>query len=211
MILFLLIATIIDRPALRGLWADLNLMFWGDSDKVIWAIKKIRLTLPIGGFNYFLFVFLYFVVGERVLRRIGQHPSQIRTKYLAGGAGVFFSLFVVSILSFAIRVYPFVPALKGGGDYRKSAATLTLKTKREFHLTIPEKAIIIEETPASLFIALPEQAQTTIGQTSARPATKGPREGNWRLWKDLPRVLEIPREAVASVEYKPPGQWKLNK
>jgi hypothetical protein len=119
-----------------------------------------------------------------------------------GGGAIFFSLFFVSILAFAIRVYPFIPAFKGGGDYRKSAATVRVKPSANLGVSLPTEVVIIEETPASLFIALPRQIETNgIVQS---PTKKGI-EANWRLWKDLPQVLEVPRDAIASVQYKPPG------
>jgi hypothetical protein len=195
-VLFLAIVGLVDNPSMHGLWKDLRLMFWGDSHYGI-VIHRFKITAPIGGFNYYLFVLLYLVVAYRVLRRIRRHTGVARTRFLLAGGGLWLSLFIVSVLAFAIRVYPFIPAHKGGGDYRKTAATIVLKDAHG--LALPEAVVIIEETDAALFVAIP--SETPIPKTENTVA-----EGKWRLWDDLPTVIEIPREAVAYMHYWPPGK-----
>jgi hypothetical protein len=198
-VLFLLIVALVDRPSLHGLWGDLKLMFWGDESSILVTIYGFDVGVPIGGFNYFLFVFLYVLIGQRVYKRMKEHASAARTKYVLAASGLCASLFIVSVLSFAIRVYPFIPALKGGGDYRRTAATIQLKAPGQHGLVVPESVVIIEETDASLFIALPREKPVKT-QENIRA------EGEWRSWKNLPAVLEIPRDQVAYVYYWPPGK-----
>jgi hypothetical protein len=174
-------------------------MFWGDNSSILMTVNGFNIGVPIGGFNYFLFVFLYLLIGMRVYRRMKEHASAARTKYVLAAGGLCASLFIVSVLSFAIRVYPFIPALKGGGDYRRTAATMRLKVPGEHGLVVPESVVIIEETDASLFVALP--AGTPVKNQEDIHA-----EGEWRSWRNLPTVLEIPRDQVAYVHYWPPGK-----
>lgn len=193
------IVWLVDNPSMHGLWNDLRLMFWGGSESAIIRIGSFKITAPVGGFNYYLFVFLYLLVGERVYKRMKQRRGLARTRYLLAGGGLCISLFIISVLAFAVRVYPFIPALKGGGDYRKTAATLILKEPREHELNLPESVVIIEETDSSVFIAIP--TEPPVPKTENTTA-----EGEWRLWNDLPTVVEIPREAVAYMRYWPPGK-----
>lgn len=198
-VLFLAMLALVDYPAVRPIWGDLKLMFWGDSQTVLWTYDGFRVTPPIGGFNYYLFVFLYCLVGQRVRKRIRQYDGEDRARYLVAGGGIWVSLFIISVLVFALRVYPFIPALKGGGDYRKTAASLVLKQEAGVEFVPPQSVVIIEETDSSLFLAIP--IEPPIKNTENTVA-----EGQWRVWKDLPTVIEIPREHIAFMHYWPPGK-----
>jgi hypothetical protein len=202
-ILLLAMLGLVDYPAMRPIWGDIKLMFWGDSQTVLWTLGKFDITPPIGGFNYYLFVFLYCLVGQRVRKRIKQYEGDDRTRYLLAGGGILVSLFIISVLVFALRVYPFIPALKGGGDYRKTAATVVLKGEAHTEFVPPESVVIIEETDSSLYLAIPPEP--AIAKTENTAA-----EGQWRLWKDLPTVVEIPREQVSFMHYWPPGKKANN-
>jgi hypothetical protein len=202
-VLLLTILFFVDYPAMRPIWGDMKLMFWGDSQTVLCTFGPFKVTPPSGGFNYYLFVYLYCLVGQRVRKRVKQHEGENRTRYLLAGGGILVSLFIISVLVFALRVYPFIPALKGGGDYRKTAATVVLKADAKSEFVPPESVVIIEETDSSLYLAIP--SEPPIEKTENIIA-----EGQWRLWKNLPTVVEIPREHVSFMHYWPPGKKASN-
>lgn len=183
--IFWIVVLVLDRYAMRGLWADLNRMFWGTS------------LFPTGGLFYFAFVLSYLIIAQRFHIRIHQHPSS-KKSYTAIGVGVLFSLFFFSILSFANRVYPFIAAAKGGGDYQKSEIVVVhflqkpeanqpqkiLDLTEERMQTVPMREI--EETSSTIYLALTGK------------------EDQWRLRRDLPQVFGIARDSISAIEHSPP-------
>lgn len=180
-ILFALVVVWIDRKAIHGLSADLNRMFFGQA-----------------GVFYYLIVTLCVAVAYRVCIRVYQHTtSAIRVPYLVLGMGILASLFFYSILAFANRVYPFVFANKGGGDFRKSGSVVVHFVK-DSDSSIPGNImdrnrgsltslplILIEQTGLAVYVALPGN------------------EDGWRMGKSLPDVYSVSVTQIAAVEYLP--------
>lgn len=178
--LFILTMLWLDRVAVHKLSGDLNAMFFG------------------GGWYYFLLVALYLLVSWRITRRLTMHADlAVRINFLVIGIGVCASLFFFSILAFSARVYPFIPVAKGGGDFRKQSKAVVHFTNNASAEIVPPKlldvtpevktrpVILIETTPSSVYVAHPNDVN------------------EWRTGNVLPHVIEIRRDLISSIEYRP--------
>lgn len=127
---------------------------------------------------------------------------------LAVGTSFTMVLFGISVLGFASRVYPYIPAARGGGDYTHTQiAELCLglndtnalggvfavrqcnKSKPGKKLDyISEPLVIIEHTASSLFVAKPQH------WTNSYPTC-------WQLITGLPQVSELPASLITGILY----------
>jgi len=178
--LLLLLLLWLDRKLTHGLWADLNRMFFP----------------PNGGLYYYGLIILALFVAQRLYTRVRQYRlSAIRGPFIVLGTGVLASLFFFSVLSFASRVYPYIPVGKGGGDYQK-AGLIILHFTRDSKPQLPEEIIdvseeeivsvpliLIEETSSVLYAAIPGQA------------------ADWRNFKNLPDIYAIQMLHITSVTH----------
>lgn len=108
-------------------------------------------------------------------------------------------LYFLSVLSFAARIYPYIPVRNGGGDY-SSERPIILCVDEAGKSALPEEVfegsskehlctrdlMLIEETTTSIFVADPD-------------AAGGPAQ--WRTGKG-PRVIEIRRDKIVSMVYE---------
>ena len=152
-----------------------------------------------GGYSFVLINMLIGYIFWRFHKRSGDITSESSRKaFWIIGACVLFSLYYLSVLTFSYRVYPYMPASKGGGDYNHSVdAVIFIKERYKKSLPIelasPTSDIstkpfkVIEETNNSIFIANPlEQG--------------GPNE--WRRLKlKTPKIYEIRRDCIVDVVY----------
>lgn len=154
-----------------------------------------------GGGKYFLlFLFLIALTLERTRVRVKVVTDQRQKTVIKVIAFcIVFSLYYLSVLAFALRLYPYIPVLKGGGDYVNTPTVVLCFQGANTTLNLPEIAgrqeptdclpsrqlQIIEETSSSIFVADPADAG-------------GPSE--WRIGKK-PKVFEIRRDRIASITY----------
>lgn len=156
----------------------------------------------LGGYMYFLLVFL---IGEFMWRLKGRYDSDngggLFPAYASMGLTICAALFYLSTMTFAYRVYPYIPVSKGGGDYTEEPFCI-LKFDEKYEKSIPKDIIdltqtnclqskpvmLIDETDNRLFVA----------QTNA---ISNPIE--WRKPGHLnkPKIITIRREVVTGVEY----------
>lgn len=170
--------------------------FGGDLLKLLWKI------LLGGAWVFFAFLLMVAFVAERTRVRskeFSHYGARLTLKVLAGG--LIIATFYLSVLAFALRVYPYIPVTKGGGDYvgapsvvlcfqgaNEKLAVLDLVGATENNC-IPSKQLqIIEESATSIFVADPNEAG-------------GPQ--SWRTGKK-PVVYEIRRDKVGSITYLNP-------
>ena len=134
--------------------------------------------------------------------------SQRRSMWLLIGCLVI-PTYYFALIAFSRAVFPFIPAVRGGGDYsaaptvrvylKEQAQRETLgpyldTTSRQVARTKP--IIFLEETATTLFVASPDDAG-------------GPCQ--WRLDADKkPPVLSINRDAIANVQYLSPASAYLD-
>jgi hypothetical protein len=154
-----------------------------------------------GGGKYFLmFLFLIALAFERTrvrTRELEDWRQKLAVRALA--LCVVVALFYLSILAFALRIYPYIPVLKGGGDYLGTPEVVLCFQGANTMLNVPDVAVktdaqpcltskplqIIEETTSSIFVADPAEAGGPI---------------NWRTGTK-PTVYEIRRDRIASITY----------
>jgi hypothetical protein len=154
-----------------------------------------------GGIYFFLFLLTAAFMIERVRVR-GNQYADVRMKLtlqVLGGC-LIIAAYYLSVLAFTIRIYPYIPVTKGGGDYvgapnvilcfqgnNEKLAVPALIGSNTSNDCIPSKEFqIIEESATSIFVADPNDAG-------------GPK--SWRVGPAKPIVYEVRRDKVGSITF----------
>lgn len=183
--------------------AFVSLLF--DYRSVLWEMVVSR-TLPLAA--YFLFTFLFGWIPWRTSEAAAKliPAAELRTAWILALC-LMFPTYYLALMTFSHAVFPFIPAIRGGGDYTVApivVVRLRAAVPKEVlgDYADPEEAlktkpaILLEETAAALFIANPADAG-------------GPCE--WRSQANRrPQILSVSRDAVATVEYASPDTGYAN-
>jgi hypothetical protein len=176
---------------------SLDFILFKDFSKQLLAIFWGDHWFPSGGVYYLFFMMLI----PWTLWRNNVHVKRIddpRHKAELRIVGISLSLMFLflGIVTFAIRLYPWIPVAKGGGNYSENAVvTISFSDKNNnfktngpiyLGLTISNCFTIIERTPNSLFLADTNDAG-------------GPHE--WQKMLRLPRITEIRSDMISHVVY----------
>jgi hypothetical protein len=176
--LCIIIALPLDIYSLRGLYKNLWEMFVD------------------GGYTFLIFIILFGITIWRFYIR-SKRTQTSHGKYcnLILAACMMFSLYYLSVLTFALRVYPYIPASKGGGDYYYAPKAI-FYYKEKYKKSIPnelstnlitKQLVVMEETENSIFAADANDAW-------------GPLE--WKKMSSVkPNIFEIRRESIATAVY----------
>ena len=106
-----------------------------------------------------------------------------------------FPIYYLSLLAFSRTVFPFIPAVRGGGDYSVAPKVLIYRTDHSQRAS-PTPVILLEETATTLFVANPNDAG-------------GPCE--WRLGpENKPEVLMISRQDITQIKFLSPSNAYLD-
>jgi hypothetical protein len=154
-------------------WIMALIIFWG-TIPIVWTM-----LLDGGYLCYGLLGLIGFII-HRLIKRFSEiEHIEYRSALSVIGVVLIGALYYLAVLGFAGRVYPFIPVIKGGGDYtNEKKAVLTIK--REYSNSIPSQLIdgtqlglkslpllIIEETPTSLILSTNDPASLRRpGQTN---------------------------------------------
>jgi hypothetical protein len=190
----------------------------------IWSIKTTTLELSLGdvlmGRGYFenlhnaihgghgsvfphgaiYFVFLIALIGFFIMRnayRFKQIEDRTHRKGMfLSVAVIIIPLFYISMLSFALTVYPYIPYEKGGADYTKERpVSITFDTNAitptGILITLPQK--LLTEDTSNVLILLDENDNTIF--LADRTEGGGPEE--WRTGASKPVIFEVNRKAIA--------------
>jgi hypothetical protein len=161
--------------------------------------EQIHKLFPVGGFIFiFSIVLLVFFAVRHFYRAKQLQEANLRTMISAFCLlGV---LFYFAILSFARHIYPYIPAVKGGGDYTWShPVKLTFDTN--FVSSIPQP--VMQGVESNRLILL--DANSSFVFLAATNDAGGPEK--WRSnteTNNRPAVYEIRREAIISITYLNP-------
>lgn len=162
-------------------------------------------TIPIvwdmlreGGYLCYGFWGLIGFIIYRLIKRSSEiEDTSYRFSLFIIGLAVLGALYYLTVLSFAARVYPFIPVIKGGGDYTtEKKAVLSFST--QYSNSIPVEIIdssqkgvmsvpliIIEETASSFIVSANDPKNwRTPGQTNK------------------PDIVTIKKDAVTSLVFK---------
>jgi hypothetical protein len=144
------------------------------------------------------------------------YPGQKQAVHFARWA-IVITLSVFSVLSFAYRVYPYIPADKGGGNYHFSRdATICMLPKGLLPPTLQSRVLsdsdntscsdvlkILEITDTTVYAALSsDQGENEDGQI--------PKDDNREaadIWNDgvyFPTIYAISRNKIAFIQYEQP-------
>lgn len=167
-------------------------LFW-EFGSDIWNIVIID-----GGY-YFIIIMLFIgILAYRILTIKDRNYGDIATKHISVllictlASSYFFAAY-----SFGLRIYPYIPAYKGGGDYSNTSSVIIhFKDIKADHLPSEirpkekigsNKLIVIEESTNSIFLVNPNDAG-------------GPIE--WRkMGSAKPCIYEIRKENLTSIIY----------
>lgn len=180
-ILCLVVVTVLDGYTLLGLF------------RLLWDIIRN------GGGYFFVFLLLALLLVERTrvrTRELTDWRQRAALKIVAGC--LLIAIYYLSVLAFALRIYPYIPVTKGGGDYVNAPTAVLCFQGNNEKLAVPDlvgstsnncisskELQIIEETTSSIFVADPA-------------AAGGPQA--WIIGKK-PVVYEIRRDKVGSITY----------
>jgi hypothetical protein len=159
--------------------------------------RYCRDHLPKGGIYYVLLISLCFILARRTQIFAMQRVKFERVKTYVAGAVLIATAYFLSVLAFAYRVYPYIPAAKGGGDYTHSNRVILaleqddlwnlpegLFADPSYRTTTSESLVLIEQTPDVLYVARDDDED-------------GP--SAWRNMERLPNVIEISRDELAGI------------
>lgn len=168
-----------------------------DNYKELCAIL-IGNQFPDGALYYIVFTLLIPYTYWRINKHIHNTDNKRRQSELRLiSISITSMFFFLSIVSFATKVYPYISAAKGGGDFHEVPIAsiishqLSANSSNAYSQTVcgnifTNSYIIIEQTSASYYFAEVRD-------------NGGPLE--WRKMRRLPHILEIRREMIDSIFY----------
>lgn len=177
----------------------------------LWGTIGYLWGIFIKGLSYWLFIaaLTLYLVGS-----VGQKPfywfvGQKDGVQIARWA-VVFTLFMMSVLAFAYRVYPLIPADKGGGNFRfsrdvqicmlsgeKLATELSVKLE---DLTCTVSVKVLDITDSTFYVARKDDMGRNEDGKSPPSNGREPAE-TWSDGEFFPTVYAIPRSKTAFVKY----------
>jgi len=175
--------------------------FWGQLGRIVWGYGEI----PDGAFYYVAFLSLIpWVLWRTNMRSREVQNEKTKAELKLSATALAFMFYFLAIIAFSLKVYPYIPAAKGGGNLEESP-TVTLVFRPVFgesispgisdkykeQLTKESKFVVVEQSPLSISLADINDANGPSG---------------WRQMRDLPNIIEIDRASVEQVIYqKRPG------
>lgn len=159
------------------------------------CLKKIFIQmLGGGGIHYYLLSMLIpFVFHEGNKKAdLAETPSKQR-QILFMSYAVIVVLCVISAILFALKVFPYIPASKGGADFTNPVFvsvnlpdSTTLSAEQRNALSAPTSYVLIEETPESIFLAHIADAGGPLA---------------WRQFAGVPKIVQIRKDAALIIQY----------
>jgi hypothetical protein len=152
------------------------------------------------------FVLLITLIGFFIIRnsyRIKQIQDKVHRKAMFVSIAVItIPLFYISIIAFALTVYPYIPYEKGGGDYTKeSPVYITFNTnaitRSGISIVLPQN--LLNENVSNQLILLDEN-DSFVYVAGTNNKDGGP--ASWRNGVGKPMVYEVSREAISCIVQK---------
>lgn len=177
----------------------------------LWTIFYGSQLTPDGAIYYVIFMLLIPIIWWRTSTRCReiyatdksdqkQMSQVLRTKREMWCAAfcVMFMIFFLAILSFAYRVYPYIPFAKGGGNYVDCpSVTLTFRS----HFGILNTNTLNQALAVSNCYIIVEQSQTSLFLANKNDEG-GP--SKWAEMHKLPNIIEVSRDVVDRIIYSQP-------
>lgn len=185
--LCVVIAPVVDVYALWGLFRLLGRILWDGSGS--------------GGYVLLLLVMLMgYLVNRTIIRCKEIRNKGMRIAVWAVTSCLVGALYYFSVLIFAVRVYPYVPAVRGGGDYTESPRVL-LRFKADSAGSLP-----VGTLGASAGNGLTSRDLMILEVTSTSVFVADPAEGGGpEMWRGperpLLKIIEIRRDDVETISY----------
>lgn len=148
---------------------------------------------PTGGFTFVFFIVLLVFFAFRFFYRTPSLKENKVGLILSSGA-LLSLLYYFAIVGFARNIYPYIPAVKGGGDYSLSRP-VQLFFHPKFEANIP--GLVKDATVSSNLVLL--DANSSFVFVALRNDAHGP-EG-WHDPANKPTVYQIPREALVGIAF----------
>jgi hypothetical protein len=178
----------LDYFAFKGYLLQLWKIFWGDR----W--------IPDGAIYYFILIILIPFTLWRTNDRCKQiNHLRAKTEMRLSAICLIGMFYFLSIIAFALTVYPAIPVSKGGGNYAESPCVklnfhpvpgllpvVNAVNPLEQELSTSNNFVIVEITPSSLFLARTND-------------NGGPMK--WQKMRDLPNIIELRRDSIDEIVY----------
>ena len=198
----------VEHPAIRAGLAVLCLAFFLSAFRDSWPLL---FKVAVHGFSYWLFAssLLVFVVQPMIGQVKYWYPGQ-RIGAQIARFGITITLALLSTFAFAYRLFPLVPADKGGGDYSQSRDArvcfvpdkawvppgLTDVQGSDNRCSVRVK--VIENTDPMIYVARSDDKGSSDELSQVDP----PAAEVWSEGKYFPKIFAIPRASVAFIEYE---------
>lgn len=178
----------LDYLAFAGFFKGLWRIFWGET----W--------IPTGAIYYIIFIILIPYTIWRTNHRCKaiDHP-RAKTEMRLSAACLCGMFYLLSILTFALTVYPRIPVAKGGGNFVENSCVkidfrplpgvspiVDAFTPLERELSSSNNFVIIEVTPTYLFLARTNDAGGPIA---------------WQKMVKIPNIVEIRQDSIDEIIY----------
>ena len=174
--------------------------------------------LECGGYMCLMFVALTDILAWRIGRRLQSITNEnSRIAWAVTGGCLLLGLYFLTVLSFAIRVYPYIPSGKGGGDYT-NASSIVMVFREVNRLAIPVEVLDApSQHERATELSSPQNSAATQPRHDmyrsipllvieegandfylANPNDLGG-PATWRTGAKRPTIFRIPKEMVGSV------------
>jgi len=153
------------------------------------------------GYYFLVFLALILFITRRSITQTDKSDSvAFRMGVWAVAGCLIAALYYLSVLTFALRIFPYIPAAKGGGDYSRGGDVVVMfdpsaiksipKDLLEDSHDNPSRPLkVIESTEQSMFFADPTDAG-------------GPEA--WRRGDSAPKIFEVRRALISGISYDLP-------
>lgn len=177
---------------------------YSDFFRHFWQLKRETILA------FLIYLFVLGLISVRVVRRGPKWGKDTKVNALMIVAAIGIPLYLLSLLSFAFSVFPFIPATKGGGDYTVVPQVKIYLKNKDIDTNAPflsdyfdsanrrvidQNALLIEETSSLVYVA----------------KFKNANEPNlWRKGEIKPEILAINRADIANILYEPEKKCVAN-
>jgi hypothetical protein len=187
------------------------LLFWGRWSDLINIVvgEGNGWRLPTGAVLYIAFIAVivnFLHAGHQRIKRLKgiiSDRDKSDTRVIAGCMAFFF--FICTLSAYSIRVFPHIPAAKGGGNF-EDEPYIKIHWKPYTGLLPLDAATVrfqseIDRMPCLVII---DETNTDLHLADA----KGELAKHWRFMEDLPKIIDIPKDSTDGITFTPRSPLK---
>lgn len=163
----------------------------------LWQMLSGAGTFKTGGYIFLMFVLVIMFLLWRVSDRVKEIPDVgVRIALWAVTGCLLLAIYYLAVLSFAYRVYPYIPVDRGGGSFVDSS-TVKLRFKNDARNSLPSEIVRCEMNSCTESIPLVFIEATSTVVFVANPADAGG-AAEWRQGR-RPQIYAVRSELIDSM------------